>query len=826
MLIQSGIEIGRYRILEFLGEGGMARVFSAYDSRLEIHAAVKFIRMEDIPSHQIERTIERFRVEARRMARLSHSNIVPVTDYGEFEGIPYLVMPLIAGGSLKNRLGRPVAWRDAARLIAPIADALAYTHSKDIIHRDVKPSNILLNDNNEALLTDFGIAKIVDASEARQLTLTGSIVGTPEYMAPEQYVSTQFDHRVDIYSLGIVLYELITGRKPFEADTPSAVMIKHARDPLPDPRSYVTGLPEMAVSMLYILLAKKPEERFIGMRELASVLRDEGLAASGDKLPVEKKRVIPERKKSSLELNKSLESHKKIISLQNSAAEDEKRASRTRQESKGNHVEKKAAKISSEALEEKSSKLLSPNEKPRKQADEGTPAKSEKDKFRDLNLKKIIGGTIAVAAAVLAGVLLFANDFRLFDNLNISLTQTATETLEPVEKTAETPVAEKAELTATPDAPLTKNPAMLTSLPEGALAWQGIPPNVPSDENIPYWIIGSQLIYQPEIGSTIDIFFNDLPEYLSELNRKDWVIEISIDSDGDRIDDPEGANSKDNGVEYIILMMDFLTAGNGSDNLTEGRWNFQQLMRYDAGCDCYQLMSMVEVRFLPDEDKLVINTDIPEMTEKANITLVSGFSELNNKDAEVIEMELRDDLLSQNVAAEPPAFSGASGPWKEWNITAAPDKEMEAVVDLVGGVARLTGKTLEITLQLRDVPETLLINRESIADSTADYMWDVQIDIERDGQDDYEMAVVNWKFDEESPGEVNMEGAPVWAEAIMFFWDDETKRFDIEKNIRAEFSPGLDILKMTVEHQDFSDLMILRVTTSDGIKMGDLARFE
>ena len=173
MTIQPGTDIGRYHILEQIGEGGMARVYKALDTNLNVEVAVKFIRVDDLPAGQIERTIARFRVEAKKMAQLSHANIIPVTDFGEYEDTPYLVMPLLSGGSLKKYIGAQMEWRTAARLIASIAEALAYTHKKGIIHHDVKPANILLTDSDDPLLTDFGIAKIVDVAEARQMTLTG-----------------------------------------------------------------------------------------------------------------------------------------------------------------------------------------------------------------------------------------------------------------------------------------------------------------------------------------------------------------------------------------------------------------------------------------------------------------------------------------------------------------------------------------------------------------------------------------------------------------------------------------------------------------------------
>jgi len=142
-------------------------------------------------------------------------------------------MDYLPGGTLKQRLGKPIPWQEAARLLIPVAEALEYAHEHGIVHRDVKPSNILLTEKGQPMLTDFGIAKILESEETAELTGTGMGVGTPEYMAPEQTSSKSVDQRADIYSLGIVLYEMVTGRKPFIADTPLAVLFKQASEPLP-----------------------------------------------------------------------------------------------------------------------------------------------------------------------------------------------------------------------------------------------------------------------------------------------------------------------------------------------------------------------------------------------------------------------------------------------------------------------------------------------------------------------------------------------------------------------------------------------------------------
>ena len=180
-----GISLGRYHILEQLGEGGMATVYKAFDTRLERDVAVKVIRIEKLTLDTIAKSLKRFEREARALAKLDHPNIVRINDYGEYEHRPFLVMDYIPGGTLKQRLGKPIPWQEAFHFIIPITHALEYAHQQGIIHRDVKPSNILIGKSGVPILTDFGIAKFFESQET--IDLTGTMgVGTPEYMAPEQ----------------------------------------------------------------------------------------------------------------------------------------------------------------------------------------------------------------------------------------------------------------------------------------------------------------------------------------------------------------------------------------------------------------------------------------------------------------------------------------------------------------------------------------------------------------------------------------------------------------------------------------------------------------
>jgi len=264
-----GQSLGRYRILEQLGEGGMAVVYKAFDTHLKTKVAVKAI----LPARQqSEKMLVRFEREAKALEQLSHPNIVEVLDYGKKDGIPYLVMELVTGGTLKSRLGKPLPWQQAVDLLVPIAHALKYAHEHNIIHRDVKPSNILLTQDGRPKLSDFGVAKILYPEDAVNLTGTNTMIGTPAYMAPEQVNSRDVDARTDVYALGVVLYEMITGRKPFTANTPVGVLVKSMSEPLPKPSRYVPGLPEAIEEVLLIALAKNPQDRFSNMDVFSAVM--------------------------------------------------------------------------------------------------------------------------------------------------------------------------------------------------------------------------------------------------------------------------------------------------------------------------------------------------------------------------------------------------------------------------------------------------------------------------------------------------------------------------------------------------------------------------
>ena len=211
-----GKRLGSYTIVEQVGQGGMATVFKAYQPSMDRYVAVKIL-----PSHftEDETFVARFTQEARTLARLEHPHILPVHDYGEQEGSTYLVMRYIDAGTLKDLItgSGPLELNEAARIMGQLGRALGYAHSQGIIHRDIKPTNVLIDEPGNAFLTDFGIAKLVAGTA--QFTATGTIVGTPAYMSPEQCMGQTLDHRSDIYSLGVILDETLTGSLPFVAPT-------------------------------------------------------------------------------------------------------------------------------------------------------------------------------------------------------------------------------------------------------------------------------------------------------------------------------------------------------------------------------------------------------------------------------------------------------------------------------------------------------------------------------------------------------------------------------------------------------------------------------
>lgn len=266
-----GINIAGYQITTKIGMGGMAMVYRAHDTQLNRDVAIKFIRTDAIPPAAHEQMMRRFDREAKTQAQFNHKNIVSVFDYGNFHGIPFIVMAYLPGGTLKMRIGMPIPYQQALKWLLSIVDALAYAHLRGVIHRDIKPSNILFDGDDHPVLTDFGIAKILETSEMK-LTNTGMGLGTPEYMAPEQWQG-KVSPATDQYALGVVLHELLTGQKPYTADTPAGVAILQATEPLGNPRALVPDIPEGVVRLLYKVMARNPRDRYEDMDTLRSAIK-------------------------------------------------------------------------------------------------------------------------------------------------------------------------------------------------------------------------------------------------------------------------------------------------------------------------------------------------------------------------------------------------------------------------------------------------------------------------------------------------------------------------------------------------------------------------
>ena len=268
MELVPGTQLGQYRIVEQVGRGGMATVYKAFQPSLERYVAIKVL-----PAFYAEdpNFLERFRQEARAVSSLRHPNILTVFDYGEQEAVTFMVSEFLAGGTLEDLLAQPLDSRRALELLRPIADALDYAHSRGMLHRDVKPSNILLAERGEPVLTDFGVARMVAGTS--RMTATGVAVGTPEYMAPEQAAGEGAEPASDQYALGIVLYEMLTGRTPFTGETPVAVALAHMHKPLPLPRSLNPDLPEEVEAVLLKVLAKAPGDRYESCKAVTESLR-------------------------------------------------------------------------------------------------------------------------------------------------------------------------------------------------------------------------------------------------------------------------------------------------------------------------------------------------------------------------------------------------------------------------------------------------------------------------------------------------------------------------------------------------------------------------
>ena len=264
-----GQRLDRYEILSLLGEGGMATVYRARQANMKRDVAVKVIESKLARNPDF---VKRFEREAQTVASLSHIHILKVFDYGQQGDLIYLVMELLTGGSLADLIGKgPLSPDLTSRMLDQVASALDYAHSLGIIHRDLKPQNVLLDGQGNIHLTDFGIVKLL--AETTALTQSGVAMGTPTYMSPEQWKGQPADARTDIYALGVMLFEMLTGRVPFKADTPFGLMHQHVYDPPPSVLGLRSDVPPGVDTAISKALAKDRDERFASAETMATAFR-------------------------------------------------------------------------------------------------------------------------------------------------------------------------------------------------------------------------------------------------------------------------------------------------------------------------------------------------------------------------------------------------------------------------------------------------------------------------------------------------------------------------------------------------------------------------
>jgi serine/threonine protein kinase len=270
MLSLEGQQLGPYRIVTQLGSGGMATVYKAYHARLDRYVAIKMMHQAFL---QDQNFLTRFEREAQIVARLEHPHIVPIFDFADFSGQPYLVMKFIEGRTLKAVLNEKSLTLDEIQRIMPaIADALDYAHRRGVLHRDIKPSNIIIDNEGVAYLTDFGLARMAQLGES---TLSHDVLlGTPHYISPEQALGRrEITPKTDIYSLGVVLYELVVGRVPFSADTPFAIIHDHIYRPLPKPSTINPDITPEVEAVLVKALSKEPNDRYETATEMMNAFK-------------------------------------------------------------------------------------------------------------------------------------------------------------------------------------------------------------------------------------------------------------------------------------------------------------------------------------------------------------------------------------------------------------------------------------------------------------------------------------------------------------------------------------------------------------------------
>ncbi|MBC8336879.1 MAG: protein kinase [Anaerolineales bacterium] len=263
-----GTTLGKYKLMERLGKGGMAEVYKAHHEKLDRYITIKILHTYLSDGEEF---LARFEREARAVAAFRHPSIVQIHDFDHEDDDYYMAMEFINGGTLQSRMaelsraGKYLPLEQVKRTLYQVASALDYAHKQGILHRDIKPSNILMNTENDAFITDFGIARMMSEM---QFTATGSLIGTPTYMSPEQGKGMELDNASDIYSLGIVLFEMLTGKVPFASDTPLAIIQKHVTEPLPRPSTLRPNIPFSLEKVIFKAVEKEPQERYQTALEL------------------------------------------------------------------------------------------------------------------------------------------------------------------------------------------------------------------------------------------------------------------------------------------------------------------------------------------------------------------------------------------------------------------------------------------------------------------------------------------------------------------------------------------------------------------------------
>jgi len=291
-----GVNVGPYRIIEQLGQGGMATVFKSYHASLDRYVAIKALH----PAFNQDVNFEaRFQREARVVAKLEHPNIVPIYDYAEHEKRPYLVMKYIEGDTLKAKLDKgPLSSEEISKIVDAVGAALSYAHRQGVLHRDIKPSNVLVARDGQMYLADFGLARIAQSGES---TLSSDmIMGTPQYISPEQAMGKKdLDERTDLYSFGVMLYEMVVGQVPFNADTPFSVIHDHIYSPLPLPHTVNKNVPESVERVLLKALAKDRDDRYESISQMVTAFKgawkEAGIPMQGTFIKISQSMNAPEK---------------------------------------------------------------------------------------------------------------------------------------------------------------------------------------------------------------------------------------------------------------------------------------------------------------------------------------------------------------------------------------------------------------------------------------------------------------------------------------------------------------------------------------------------